>query len=532
MYSSKEKSASRTRGLCLTTAILAAGLTSGAMAASNLALNVVDATVGANGKVVVKVAVNGDAVDAVGAQFVLEYDTTKLSLDATANGFYTFDGSALDLELFEDNNTTTGIYRLAIGADGTDAGEVENENAEVDDNILTLTFTPVVEFCELTGLVEFVSSNGFSSMLSDNTGAVALDATGATNLPEVSFDQTYPVFVGTPANQSYWADAEGAATTSHTYVSPTATDNCDANNNGEPTVTYSRSDSAANLTEWPRGSVTTITWSVTDDCGNTSTVSRTVDVSADSLVYVTAAQGGAFASANGDTFTRGISIAVSKNAASDSDIQTVTMDDAGSVETSRVEGSANFQVLGSTDWASGCAEVRDPLHTLRREFTIEALAGSGTHGGRSYNNRFAIDGNDSASEYLKVGNADGNTVIDILDFGKFVSQRGSSLSPNTTASSSGTHTDFNASGVVNNGDLSFLAVNFFSVDESCSSYTGDAPRARISVKELRRTGQGELVAADINGDGWVDTTDMALMLQGQTGQPVRTGNSSSGNVAW
>jgi len=37
----------------------------------------------------------------------------------------------------------------------------------------------------------------------------------------------------------------------------------------------------------------------------------------------------------------------------------------------------------------------------------------------------------------------------------------------------------------------------------------------VSVKDLRRAGRGDLAVADLNGDGWVDATDMAMAMQGQ-----------------
>jgi hypothetical protein len=114
-----------------------------------------------------------------------------------------------------------------------------------------------------------------------------------------------------------------------------------------------------------------------------------------------------------------------------------------------------------------------------------------------------------------VGNANADAVIDILDFSTFVGQRGSDRAVNTTASTNGPHTDFNASGTVNNSDLSFLAVNFFGVDETCGgSYNGPAPMDRIAVRQLRRMGLGSQAIADINNDGWVDSTDIALLMQG------------------
>jgi hypothetical protein len=37
------------------------------------------------------------------------------------------------------------------------------------------------------------------------------------------------------------------------------------------------------------------------------------------------------------------------------------------------------------------------------------------------------------------------------------------------------------------------------------------------VKELRRTGLGELAAADLNHDGWFDMRDMQIAVQGNAG---------------
>jgi hypothetical protein len=39
------------------------------------------------------------------------------------------------------------------------------------------------------------------------------------------------------------------------------------------------------------------------------------------------------------------------------------------------------------------------------------------------------------------------------------------------------------------------------------------PRDRVSVRELRRRGLGDLIAADINGDGWVDVQDIQMAMQ-------------------
>jgi hypothetical protein len=63
-----------------------------------------------------------------------------------------------------------------------------------------------------------------------------------------------------------------------------------------------------------------------------------------------------------------------------------------------------------------------------------------------------------------------------------------------------------------------VSLNFMQAGESCASgLDGDAPaqpRTRVRVKDLRRAGLGDLAAADLNGDGWVDTRDLQLYMQG------------------
>jgi hypothetical protein len=85
--------------------------------------------------------------------------------------------------------------------------------------------------------------------------------------------------------------------------------------------------------------------------------------------------------------------------------------------------------------------------------------------------------------------------------------------------------------VVNNADFTYITLNFFSVGESCTgALDGKQPRDRITVKELRRMGLGELAAADLNGDGWVDARDMQSYMQGGGGA-VATPIAPTGGVS-
>jgi hypothetical protein len=491
----------KTRCFAVASATLAMAAASAATAASNLSLTASDATIGSGQKLVVTVGLNGDAVNGVAGQFILNYDTSKLSLDSANGDHYSLvSGSALDLELYESNNAQTGVYSLALG---TSSG---TGNAELSGGFVTLTFTCQADFCATSNLVTFSSSGGSSSGLS-NAAAAFITLNAATNLGAVTRDTVAPSLVGVPAGVSYWADANGSNAAAVSITAPTGSDSCD----GSVDVTYARSNGSG-LSSFAAGQVTTITWTATDDCGNTATSTTTVDVSADSLALVSAAQGGAFAAS--EAFTRGLRAEFAKSSASDSDTQTITLTPAGSGASSRSEGSVTVYASGATNWADGCARVSDPLHTLRRAISVTSSNSASSFGGRSYNSRFLVDASASA-DYLVVGNANSDSVIDILDFSTFVAQRGSNLAVNTTASTIGPHTDFNASGQANNADLSFLAVNFFQVDESCGgSYNGAAPMERIAVRQLRRMGLGSQAIADINNDGWVDSTDIALLMQG------------------
>jgi hypothetical protein len=77
--------------------------------------------------------------------------------------------------------------------------------------------------------------------------------------------------------------------------------------------------------------------------------------------------------------------------------------------------------------------------------------------------------------------------------------------------------NYDRNSIVNNGDFGSIGLNFLKVGENCGggNFRDGAPRLRVSVKELRRMGSGNLELADINMDGWIDQADIALAMQGQ-----------------
>jgi hypothetical protein len=148
--------------------------------------------------------------------------------------------------------------------------------------------------------------------------------------------------------------------------------------------------------------------------------------------------------------------------------------------------------------AYSCAQIQDAGRTLA---AVRALAIVG----RKYvaQGGFSLIGGDS--------NADNK--IDILDFGMLVTDLGFGKTPTSRS-------NFDRDNRVGNGDFSFVGINFLRIGERCSAgFDGEQPITRISVKELRRRGMGEIAAGDLNGDGWVDTTDVAIAMQGGIARP-------------
>lgn len=466
--------------------------------ASNLALSPVDRYLGVGEQLVVEVKLDGTAVSGVGAQIVLNYDAAKLTfVSSSAPGF-------LDLPIYEQKDD--GVYKLALG---TSAG---NSDVSISGTIARITFNVTGEFADSSALVSFGGSGSRISKISNAAGSVVvLDA--ATDLGAVTRDVTVPVLTAAPSNRLMWADANGSGQAVAILAAPTATDTQDS----APVVVRTRAGVADSSDNFPAGAITTVVWTATDNCGNQATRSASVDVSASSIARLDVGMAGAFVAAN---FNRGLSIVIG----SETIPLTVSLVCPSGT---RATGNVDFQLSGASDYAADCAAIRDPLHSVSRTVAVAHSAIPGSSGSRDYNSRYLVN---PVSD-LAIGNANGDAVIDILDFSAFVVQRGGQLPLDTSAASVGPHTDFNASsdgagastGVdVTNADLSFLAVSFFAVDETCGALTNQQPLARVRVKDLRRMGLVGQEFADLNGDGWVDTTDIALMLQGvEPRRPMR-----------
>lgn len=282
----------------------------------------------------------------------------------------------------------------------------------------------------------------------------------------------------------------------HSFGDASATDNCDS----APNITAVRSDSLPLSDPYPTG-VTTITWTATDDCGNFSQCFQTVTVNAYNTMVVDLQLAGSFST----TFTRCIRFELSSGGPGTTIVdQNVTF----------VNGVANNVEVNVPCGLYTCITARDRKHTLRRTDSAFAIVGV----------EYVADF--TGGDALVGGNLNDDSWIDILDFGIFVGQFGTSPGANTLCGYVGNHADISGDGTVNVLDFNFISLNFLQGHEAnCSGVSGlvddstpaetAGPIQRISVRELIRRGWRDAVAGDLNHDGWLDANDIAQFLNGQ-----------------
>ncbi|MFQ5494471.1 MAG: cohesin domain-containing protein, partial [Phycisphaerae bacterium] len=169
----------------------------------------------------------------------------------------------------------------------------------------------------------------------------------------------------------------------------------------------------------------------------------------------------------------------------------------------------------------GCITARDRLHSLRAcDFPVCGADGSYT---AVFKGDPVFGGN-----WLTQGNLDGNVaggskdVIDILDFGQYIANRGTTANPDSTCPTADgdTNADINGDGVVDDFDFAYVSLNFGVSSKDCccgaaGSTLGDRdPVTSISVEALRQRGLADLIVADLNNDGFVNTDDISAYLSG------------------
>ncbi len=172
-------------------------------------------------------------------------------------------------------------------------------------------------------------------------------------------------------------------------------------------------------------------------------------------------------------------------------------------------GQALNLVLNGLDGVPDCTHTltqlwaKDPVHTLGRLVSLDT-SGDGQYTGH-------------ADLHLLGGNANSDSVIDILDFGVFAVQWGSPEPVNSAVNDPG-NADFDCSGHVGTVDYTFFGVgHFLSADDPLpGNYDGpqQKPKDKCTVKEMVLGGvpEGIAQAMDADKDGWITVKEVAQWL--------------------
>jgi len=301
-----------------------------------------------------------------------------------------------------------------------------------------------------------------------------------SNVPAGTADATDGV-----ANLSYYADAFSTTGAIVTNPGVTAANNCGAESVSISILYPNSTTGSVWPAEFPIGT-SRVTWSSVDSAGNTTSAQRDIVVINKHLMTVDVDLAPAI-SAPGP-FTLPIRFRLSSGVAVTADVS-FTANGNGTARDVEIPVLANYT----------CVTAKDPINTLADAQTMSV---SGT--------KWVCP----AAFSLPAGDATDDNVKDIFDFAAFVTDRGAGKNELSRS-------NFNRDGQVNNTDFSFISIGFLAVGEDCNGgfFNGGA-RDRVSVKELRRMGLGHMEEADINGDGWVDTNDVALAAQGQYRRPI------------
>jgi hypothetical protein len=152
--------------------------------------------------------------------------------------------------------------------------------------------------------------------------------------------------------------------------------------------------------------------------------------------------------------------------------------------------------------------AKDPLHTLR---TKTAIAFTGDQG--------------TATIALCGGDANDDNLIDILDFGIFAWKFGQNVGMDTPPGVY-PHPDFNATGVVDTGDYTYIQTQFLTIGHAAPGQYGPQglPRDKVTVQEMLNAGVKVAREYDLNRDGWITFQEIAQWLADPPGGSVTQRN--------
>ena len=415
---------------------------------------------------------NPDDEEVTGWQAFLAFDDSEMTYVGASSSYA--DGP------FTAHIQDIATAEVAAGELRLDGNTFAPTGPDGDELLATLIFT--VDECDLNS-VAFDLGQPFDSELSFMGSPIA---TSLLDSPMILGDATPPVLIGTPADITQAADAGSCTEAVVTWTDPTATDNCDPS----PTVECS----PASGSSFPVGT-TTVTCTATDECGNESTTTFDVTVTATNLVDVIVELTGSMPT------TRCIHFVTD----SCSTLADIPLTFTGSVPAVAV---ATIEVPCGT-WTQLCA--KDQQHTLWDETTLTIV-------GAKYvaDTTLVLDG----------GDTDNDGDVDINDVTLFLAQFGdSAVAGGCPWTPSLRDSDFSNNTVVGSEDYAFLTANWLETT-GCSCYLASG-YVKPTRQSWVRVHDVTTAAADLNGDGRVDVRDVEVFeqrygLSGELSAKMRT----------
>ena len=404
------------------------------------------------GSVNVDAILSGVISPIVSGQIYISWNPANMSLNSITAGDAPFDQLPLQT-INQTAGTALLVTSIALG---------QPPVSVISKIVARMQFTIRGGTCDGSGTdVQFFPDGTLPTTFTDGLGSELVPALVASSGFKV--DDTSPVFSNVPAAVSVNADAGEGPFARVALIAPTATDAC-----GAVTQTSSRSDGAGMDAMYAVGT-TTVTWSTTDLCGNSSTATTSVTVkpynTARFQVQYMGVNGGA-ATRNFVTTMRGSQISLP------STVNGVSI----------ANGAGEFFVTNAPIDSYFCATVEDAASTLRRRVSV-------TDAGTEWN----------VVVTLLSGDVINDEVVDVLDWGAYVVRN---VNADLNMDNSTNDTD---------GDM-ILAIFGQKGDTACGSNFTDSPEpvTSISIAELVDRGMADLVAADLNNDGWLDMADIEL----------------------
>lgn len=465
-----------------------------------------------------QVGIGAGSEQIFGGQFLLNYPS----------GCYDFlglapcEGTTFDAVIEYDVDEAAGTIWYAATTDP--AAPVGTNRAEA---ILCIDFA-YVGGCACDGNICFDSVNPRNTILTNEMGNRV--PTTAECCP--SLRGHGEIDLNVPDDAGVNADC-GVPTADVTWDTASASDTCDG---ALDIVCVAAHDGGLPINhlipgggEFPQGT-SFFRCEASNSCGDTAVKVWTVDVSdqhgLDVEVHLSP-------TILGDVFTRGITFGLYLDCASEP-VEVCEEITFGGPYNFHAHGSANLKVDKGNYM---CITAQDMLHTLRAAADVVCIDNRWTaifKGDPLQGGNWLIGGN------LDAWKANGNAnTIDVLDAGMYLSVIAGNQGSTAPGADTGcgpymeAHADINADGVVDSADYSFILDNFLAASkDACCPHAGigantDTPYTALTHKQLRQMGFSELIVADLDHNGVLDTVDMQLYQQGV--EPVQRNKAQRGS---